>query len=173
MGCFGLLPGVLVGGGCGGGWGCIGLSEDPLRIGCVAMRVSVRRSCGLRRARLCRLRRAGWRSGYLGECLVPMARRSRELERVSGELVEREVVARPVAPTTSEQVSPAVIYVQQPVAPVFEPTPVRRHGVPLWMIVLGYFAGVIGIILLVLALSSGPLIQPPHTPTTQHERSTR
>jgi hypothetical protein len=119
-------------------------------------------------------------------------RRSRDphpqaLERVRGELIEPDVpVARPVAPRRRAPVEPygpesarvEVVHrhvYDTPSAPAAAPAPpAPQRRVPMWMIVLGYFAGIVGVVLLILALSSGPIIQPPHTPTkAHHERTTR
>lgn len=84
--------------------------------------------------------------------------RSRSLERVSGELVEREAVARPVQ--VAEPAPPMVVYVQQP-APVVEPAPVRPSR--LWPMV-GWIVTIIGTALLLLALAG-----PPHIVRSDHK----
>jgi hypothetical protein len=104
---------------------------------------------------------------------------SQELERVRGELVDPDVtVARPVAPRRGDKSGiefPAREVVvhhvyDAPPAPAAAP-PVATRRVPVWVIVVAYFAMAIGIVLLVLALSSGPIIQPPHTPAPHHHRT--
>jgi hypothetical protein len=122
-------------------------------------------------------------------------RRSREqhpraLERVRGELVEPDVpVARPVparrGDPTSRHSTPSPDYWTPPArvdvvhrhvydAPPPPAPAIAQRRVPVWAIVVAYFAMAIGILLLVLALQSGPIIQPPHTPThTHHEGTSR
>lgn len=107
---------------------------------------------------------------------------TQQLDRVRGEIVEPGVpVARPV-PRRSRDGRELVGSLEQRVvvhhvydAPPPAPAPLRpERRVPVWAIVVAYFAMAIGIVLLVLALSSGPIIQPPHPPaTTHHERTSR
>jgi hypothetical protein len=108
---------------------------------------------------------------------------TQQLDRVRGEIVEPGVpVARPVprrpgsggelAGSLERRVVVHHVYDAPPPAPA----PLRPgRRVPVWAIVVAYFAMAIGIVLLVLALSSGPIIQPPHTPTKVHHhgRTTR
>lgn len=88
--------------------------------------------------------------------------RSRDLERVHGELVEREVVARPVEhwEQISEPGAPMVVYVQQP-TPVAEPTTPRQRLAPWWLALMAVAAAVA---LLVWALAG-----PPHIVRSDHK----
>jgi hypothetical protein len=89
-------------------------------------------------------------------------RKGRGLERVSGELVEREVVAHPVRPSGREQVPATVIYVQQPVAPAFE-EPVREL-VPPWLRVFAYALVIAFVIFATVSVMAGPPWAPDHQP---------
>jgi hypothetical protein len=103
---------------------------------------------------------------------VVVMRRGRELERVSGEPVEREVVARPVLPP-EVPLYPVVVHNHYavPEAPVVGS--VGREPVPPWLRLVGYVGGLTGLVIGIVVLWPGPPWAPDKRPERPAQHQSR